>query len=85
MKELNAVKVNDNHYQVDMRGWMCPYPKYAVATLLEKLPPASFLNLLVDCPSATKDVPDLAKNQGYDVQKVELLRDGEWMICISNK
>ncbi|WP_258359519.1 sulfurtransferase TusA family protein [Moorella sulfitireducens] len=84
MKELKAVKVNDNHYQVDMRGWMCPYPKYAITAILEKLPSDSYLDLLVDCPAATKDVPDLAKRQGYEVQRVELLREGEWLIRITN-
>ncbi|BCV21955.1 sulfurtransferase TusA family protein [Moorella sp. Hama-1] len=82
MKELKAIKINENHFEVDMRGWMCPYPKYAVETILERLPAGGFLDLLVDCPSATKDVPDLAQKLGYDVQKVEILRDGEWKICL---
>lgn len=83
MKELNAVKIDNNHYQVDMRGWMCPYPKYAVGILLRKLPPASIMDLLVDCPAATKDVPEAVRQMGCSVQEVLPIGDGEWRIRIS--
>lgn len=83
MKELKPVRIADNHYQVDMRGWMCPYPKYAIEMLLKKLPPASLMDLLVDCPAATKDVPAVARNQGSTVVEVSPIGDGEWSIRIS--
>ncbi|MGI9953049.1 sulfurtransferase TusA family protein [Moorellaceae bacterium AZ2] len=83
MKELKPVKINDHHYQVDMRGWMCPYPKYAIEMLLEKLPWASLMDLLVDCPAATKDVPAVVRSKGCEVREVYLITDGEWRIRIS--
>ncbi|GFN22140.1 MAG: sulfurtransferase TusA family protein [Thermoanaerobacteraceae bacterium] len=83
MKELKPVKIGDNHYQVDMRGWMCPYPKYAIEMLLEKLPQASLMDLLVDCPAATKDVPAVVRSKGSDVLEVSPISDGEWLIRIS--
>lgn len=84
MKELKTLKLEENHYQIDMRGWMCPYPKYAVTTILSKLPACSTLDLLVDCPAATKDVPALAREKGYTIEKIEPLNEGEWRIAISN-
>lgn len=83
MKELKPVVIDNNHYQVDMRGWMCPYPKYAIELLLEKLPPASLMDLLVDCPAATKDVPEVVKSKGCSVREVSSISDGEWLIRVS--
>lgn len=85
MKELKPVKIDDNHYQVDMRGWMCPYPKYAVELLLEKLPQGSLLDLIVDCPAAINDVPELVKSRGYAVWETISLNSGEWQIRIKKQ
>ncbi len=84
MKEIKVVKIDESYYQVDMRGWMCPYPKYAIEKLIEKLPSQSCMDLLVDCPSATKDVPEVVKEKGLRVEKVILINDGEWCITICN-
>lgn len=82
MKQLNTVKTGESTFQVDLRGWMCPYPKYAVEPLLDKLPQGSQLDLLVDCPAATGDVPRLARRHGYTVPVVEQIGAGEWRISI---
>lgn len=84
MKEIKISRIRENYYQVDMRGWMCPYPKYAIEKLIEKLPPQSYMDLLVDCPAATKDVPKVVKERGLKVEKVILISDGEWSITIRN-
>ena len=85
MKQLQTLKTGDHTYQVDLRGWMCPYPKYAIEPLLDKLPMGSQLNLLVDCPAATGDVPRLARARGYQVPGVEHIGGGEWRITIERQ
>jgi TusA-related sulfurtransferase len=81
VRELNAIKVKDGHYQVDMRGWVCPYPKYAVEGLVKKFDKGR-LDLLVDCPSATEDVPKVARAMGCAVPEVNQIGGGEWQIVI---
>jgi TusA-related sulfurtransferase len=61
---------------------MCPYPKYAIEPLLDKLPEGAQLNLLVDCPAATGDVPRIAQERGFAVPRVEQIGPGEWQIVI---
>jgi len=61
---------------------MCPYPKYAIEPLMEKLPAGGQLDLLVDCPAATGDVPHIAEARGYTVQGVQQIGSGEWRITI---
>ncbi len=82
MKKIKTVKLNDRHYQVDMRGWMCPYPKYAVETLIKKLEAQNQMDMLVDCPSAIEDVPKLAKERGCKVPEIIKIGGGEWKIVI---
>jgi len=74
--------VGDHHYQVDMRGWVCPYPKYAVEGLVHKLDHGR-LDLLVDCPSATEDVPKVVKAMGGSVKEINQIGGGEWQIVIT--
>jgi TusA-related sulfurtransferase len=82
MRTFKAIKVGANHFQVDMRGWVCPFPKYAVTGLVEKLPAQGRLDLLVDCPSAPEDVPKVVAGMGNTVSAVVQLAPGEWRIAI---
>jgi len=82
MKKIRTIKVGDRHYQVDMRGWMCPYPKYAVELLIQKLEDNNQMDMLVDCPSAPDDVPKVVKAMGCQVPEVDQIRNGEWRIII---
>ncbi|RJP55161.1 MAG: sulfurtransferase TusA family protein [Deltaproteobacteria bacterium] len=82
MKKIKTIKVGDSHYQVDMRGWMCPYPKYAVEPLIQKLEDNSRMDMLVDCPSATQDVPRVVRAMGCKVSEVSQIGTGEWRIVI---
>lgn len=82
MKKIKTIKLNERHYQVDMRGWMCPYPKYAVGPLIQKLEDQNRMDMLVDCPSATEDVPKVVKAMGCKVIEVSQIGSGEWRIII---
>jgi len=82
MRTFKAIKVSDGHFEVDLRGWVCPFPKYAVVGLVEKLPARGRLDLLVDCPSAPEDVPKVVAGLGSSVTGVDCLAPGEWRIAI---
>lgn len=83
MRRFKAIKVSENHFEVDMRGWVCPYPKYAVIGLIEKMPEASQMDLLVDCPSAPEDLPhEVQKSNKAVVSGITLISEGEWRVSI---
>ena len=84
MREFSAKKIGDGQFEVDMRGWVCPFPKYAVEGLVAKLPPQSRLDLLVDCPSAPDDVPKVANAAGCQVTGVDQIANGDWRISLDN-
>ena len=82
MRKLDAIQIADKHYQVDMRGWVCPYPKYVIELLMSKLIIGCRMDLLVDCPSATDDVPKVALALGYSIPEIDQIGNGEWKIAI---
>jgi len=82
MRKIKTFKISDKHYQVDMRGWVCPYPKYAVESLVKKLNDGNQMDLLVDCPSAPDDVPRVALAMGCSIPEVTQIGGGEWKIVI---
>ncbi|PWB81719.1 MAG: hypothetical protein C3F08_01295 [Candidatus Methylomirabilota bacterium] len=83
MVKPGSFKLEDRSYCVDLRGWMCPYPKYMLDPIFEKLPAGGGqVTILVDCPSASTDVPDAARKKGYAVRDVSWINDGEWQIVI---
>lgn len=82
MRKIKTIKLGDRHYQVDMRGWMCPYPKYAVESLIRKIEDQNRMDMLVDCPSAPQDVSKVVKAMGCKVPEVNQIGNGEWRIVI---
>lgn len=83
MTSIRTTRLEDGGYLVDLRGWMCPYPKYMLEPLLRKLPSGGCrLVLLVDCPSAATEVPEAAKQRGCTVPEVRQIGSGEWEITI---
>jgi TusA-related sulfurtransferase len=78
-----SCKLEDGSYLIDLRGWMCPYPKYMLDPIFDRLPKGGGqVTLLVDCPSASTDVPETARKKGYKVKAVNQVNDGEWQVVI---
>ena len=70
------------HYVVDIRNTMCPYPKYVVPQVLEQLrrsEEGTTLDILVDCPSAIDEIPAILNREGYRTETSQI-KDGEWRI-----
>lgn len=86
MSAIKTAKLEEGSYLVDLRGWMCPYPKYMLEPILKKLSSnVKMLVLIVDCPSAIVDVPKVAEAHGHEVSEVKPVGDGEWQINIKIK
>jgi len=78
---LTPVRIGDDHFEVDARGWICPLPKYVFEALVPRLSAGLRVDLLVDCPGAITDIPKEASGHGYRADVVQI-GDGEWKIAI---
>ena len=81
MSTLTPVRIGNDHFEVDARGWICPLPKYVFEALLPKLEAGIRVDLLVDCPGAITDIPVDASKHGFGTDVVQI-GDGEWKIAI---
>jgi tRNA 2-thiouridine synthesizing protein A len=82
MKKLVPIRIAERAFEIDLRGWICPLPKYVLESLLPKLDPGSQLDLLVDCPGAITDIPNDAAEAGLE-SEVTQIGNGEWRISVS--
>ena len=83
MTKLTPIKIDEQAFELDLRGWICPLPKYILESLLPKLDPGCRLDLLVDCPGAITDIPNDAAEAGCETEVIQI-GNGEWKISISN-
>jgi TusA-related sulfurtransferase len=72
----------NDHYMVDIRNAMCPYPKYVMTRVLEKLrefKEGTVIDILIDCPSAVDEIPSIIDKEGYKNETTQI-SDGKWRI-----
>ncbi len=81
MNKLQPMRIGEKAFELDLRGWMCPLPKYVLEVILPKLNPDEKVDLLVDCPGAITDIPDDASKADCETE-VTQIANGEWRIAI---
>jgi len=81
MNKLKPIRIGEKAFELDLRGWMCPLPKYVLEVILPKLKPDEKIDLLVDCPGAITDVPHDASKADCETE-VTQIGNGEWKIAI---
>ena len=81
MKKLKPIRVGEQAFELDLRGWMCPLPKYVLESLLPQIHNGNRLDLLVDCPGAITDIPNDAAKAHCETEVIQIA-DGEWKISI---
>jgi TusA-related sulfurtransferase len=62
--KLEAKKVGENHYELDVRGLVCPYPQVLVTRALSSLSSDDVLEVIIDNPPSVRDIPP-ALEEGY--------------------
>lgn len=58
-------------HTLDMLGEPCPYPAIATLETMPTLQPGDILEVLSDCAQSINNIPQDAKNHGYEVLSVE--------------
>ena len=68
-------------FSLDCLGEACPVPLLKTQKEIEKLGVGDVLIVNIDHSCAMKNIPEWARNQGYNVE-VEEVDDGEWEVVI---
>ena len=66
------IKIDENRYELDVRGLVCPFPQVLVTSSLESLSVNDVLDVLIDNPPSVRDIPLSLERKGYAVEEVKL-------------
>jgi TusA-related sulfurtransferase len=70
------------HRRIDIRGEVCPYTFVKSKLAIEDMENGQVLEVIVDHPPATENVPRSMENEGHKVLGVEEIGKGIWRILI---
>lgn len=68
-------------FTLDCMGEACPLPMMKTEKQMEKMEVGDVVIVQIDHSCAMKNVPEWARNQGYNVE-IDEVDDGEWEIII---
>ena len=79
----NHMEKKDNIKRIDIRGEQCPMTFVLTKLALEDLPTENILEVLLDFPSALKNIPENCKRQGLaellEINKAKSTKN-EWIL-----
>lgn len=65
-------KIEDNLYELDVRGMVCPFPQILIAKALENLAEKDILEVFIDNPPSVRDIPPALERKGYNTDIVKI-------------
>ena len=68
-------------FTLDCMGEACPLPLMKTEKQMEKMEVGDVVIVQIDHSCAMKNVPEWARNQGYNVE-IDEVDDGEWEVII---
>jgi len=67
-------------YELDLKGYTCPYPQLYTAKALGEIEVGAILEVLTDNPPSTETVPRSIRNARQEYVKTEQLGPSLWKI-----
>lgn len=66
----------ETNYTLDIRGESCPYPVIYTLEALKDMKPGETLQVIADCPSSFRNVPEEVIKHGYKMA-AEPVKNGQ--------
>lgn len=79
---MKAQAPEPRRFFLDLKGEVCPYTFVKAKLALEELELGEILELVVDFPPASRNLPKSMESEGHDVLSVVEARPGEWRITV---
>lgn len=67
-------KSDDNHYKLDVTGYVCPHPQIYTKKALSKINSGDHLEVMFDNPSSGESIQTMCENNGDEI--VNQAKDG---------
>jgi TusA-related sulfurtransferase len=78
-------KIGDKRYAIDVQNLTCPYPQVLVTRALDLLSPDDTLEVTLNNPPSTRDIPPALKERGHQVADTIDLGQNVWKIIVTKK
>ncbi len=70
--KINLKKIEEKHYELDVRGLVCPFPQVMVSRALEDLTEEDILEVITDNPPSVRDIPPALEKKGYNAYIIKI-------------
>lgn len=70
--KIKLKKIEDNLYELDVRGMVCPFPQILVTKALETLAEKDILEVLIDNPPSVRDIPPALEKKGFNTDIIKI-------------
>ncbi|MDY0393394.1 sulfurtransferase-like selenium metabolism protein YedF [Virgibacillus halophilus] len=79
---MQAKEMKKADFTLDLRGESCPYPVMYTLEALEGMREGELLQVITDCPSSFRNVPEEAVKHGYTFAKDPVKNGQEYLFYI---
>ncbi|MBS1263884.1 MAG: hypothetical protein MAG715_01077 [Methanonatronarchaeales archaeon] len=81
----DLIEAGDGVYEMDVRGYSCPYPEVFTRNAIDSLEPGDVLKITLDNRPSTETVPAAVEEVGNRVLGVESRGSREWVIEVESR
>jgi TusA-related sulfurtransferase len=85
MNNYDPKKISATRYTIDVQDLTCPYPQVLVTRALEQLSAGDTLEVVLNNPPSTRDIPPALKDRGYDVDETVTVQQNVWKLVVHKK
>jgi TusA-related sulfurtransferase/nucleotide-binding universal stress UspA family protein len=82
--KFQAKRIDENRYELDVRGLACPFPQLIVIKTLNDIPIGDFLEVIVDNPPSIREIPPVLEKKGHKVADISSLDRTTWKMVVHN-
>jgi tRNA 2-thiouridine synthesizing protein A len=79
---MNLQSIDERHYSLDIRGYVCPYPELLTLKALHSLSIGDVLEVILDNPPSVRDIPIGIEKRGYKMPEVYRVDKETWKIRV---
>lgn len=77
-------KLDERRYELDVRGYVCPYPQLLAMRALNTLSQDDILEIVLDNPPSVRDIPPALEEKGYKVE-IYRIESSTWKLVVRSK
>ncbi|HEC38061.1 MAG TPA: sulfurtransferase TusA family protein [bacterium] len=84
IEDIQLRKIDENYYELDVRGMVCPFPQVLISKALKSLTSNEKLEVFIDNPPSVREIPLSLERNGYKVERTKV-DENNWKLVVEIK